>query len=145
MVPNWIDGAARVLIDAGSGTFLRFGEAGARFEDLDLVALSHFHIDHSGDFPALLKSGYFSDRQRPLAVSGPDGRGSFPDLQRWLDALVGPGGAYAYLSGYRDGTDGLVRLEPVTASHQAGVTTDILRNDRIAVTAQVHVGLPLRA
>ena len=31
----WVDGTARVLIDAGGGTFLRFAEAGARFEDLD--------------------------------------------------------------------------------------------------------------
>ena len=68
----WLDGRARVLVDAGGGAFLRFGEAGARFEDLDIVALSHFHADHSVDVPALMKSGYFSDRQRPLGVAGPD-------------------------------------------------------------------------
>ncbi|MDH3622059.1 MAG: MBL fold metallo-hydrolase, partial [Gammaproteobacteria bacterium] len=42
----WVDGRARVLIDAGGGSFLRFGEAGARFEDLDFVGLSHLHTDH---------------------------------------------------------------------------------------------------
>ncbi len=102
----WLDGQARVLVDAGGGTFLRFGEAGARFEDLDLVAVSHFHTDHSADVPALLKSGYFSDRQRPLGMAGPDGRGNFPGLEGWLGALLGPEGAYAYLGGYLDGSDG---------------------------------------
>lgn len=41
----WIDGESRALIDAGGGTFLRFGEAGARFTDLDFVGLSHFHAE----------------------------------------------------------------------------------------------------
>jgi hypothetical protein len=30
----WADGKSRVLIDAGGGTFLRFGEAGASFAEL---------------------------------------------------------------------------------------------------------------
>lgn len=135
----WLDGAARLLVDAGAGTFLRFGEAGARFEDLDLVALSHFHTDHSADLPALLKSGYFSDRKRPLAVTGPDGRGAFPALERWLEAQLGSEGAWAYLGGYLDGTDGLVRLEPVTVRHESDSPTRVLGNDRMAVTA---LGVP---
>ena len=49
----WIDGASRALIDMGSGSFLRFGQAGASFGELDFVGLSHFHTDHSADFPAL--------------------------------------------------------------------------------------------
>ena len=64
----WIDGRSRVLVDTGGGTFLRFGEAGASFVDLDFVGLSHFHTDHSADFPALLKSGNFSGREEPLFV-----------------------------------------------------------------------------
>ncbi len=135
----WVDGAARVLVDAGGGAFLRFGESGARFEDLELVALSHFHTDHSADLPALLKSGYFSDRQRPLAISGPDDEGNFPGLERWLDALIGPDGAYAYLSGYRDGTEGLVRLDTRSINHEQETATMVLASDRIQVTA---LGVP---
>ena len=55
----WIDGQSRFLIDSGGGTFLRFGEAGARFKDLYHIAISHLHTDHSADLVALLKSGYF--------------------------------------------------------------------------------------
>ena len=67
----WVDGRARVMVDAGGGTFLRFGESGARIEDLDLIALTHFHTDHAADLPAILKGGFFSPRSRPLPVSGP--------------------------------------------------------------------------
>ncbi|MEK6194366.1 MAG: MBL fold metallo-hydrolase, partial [Deltaproteobacteria bacterium] len=56
----WVDGRSRFLVDAGGGVFLRFGEAGARFEDLEHISISHFHTDHSTDLVALLKSGYFS-------------------------------------------------------------------------------------
>ncbi len=59
----WINGRSRFLIDSGGGIFLRFGEAGARFEDLQHIAISHFHTDHSTDLVALLKSAYFSGDQ----------------------------------------------------------------------------------
>lgn len=110
----WVDGASRVLIDAGGGAFLRFGEAGARFEDLDFIGLSHFHTDHSADLPALLKSGFFSKRSRPLPIAGPGGGGPFPGLQDFLRAMLDEErGAYGYLSGYLDGSGGLAKLEPI--------------------------------
>jgi ribonuclease BN (tRNA processing enzyme) len=108
----WIDGKARVLIDAGGGVFLRFAQAGGRIDDLDIVLFTHLHADHSADFPALLKAGYFSPRQRPLPVLGPTGGGDFPGLNDWLKALLSPpNGAYHYLAGYLDGSDGLFRLD----------------------------------
>ena len=117
----WINGRARLMIDAGGGTFLRFGEAGARFEDLSLIAISHFHTDHSADLVALLKSGYFSGRTNSLSISGPAGGGPYPGLVEYLERLLGPGkGAYAYLAGYLDGSAGLVKLESrvVDPKHQ---------------------------
>lgn len=109
----WIDGKSRVLIDAGGGSFLRFGEAGARFADLDFVGLSHLHTDHSADFPALLKSGNFSDRERPLPVAGPEGDGVFPGLNTFLVAMLDrESGAYGYLGGFLDGAAGTPVLTP---------------------------------
>jgi ribonuclease BN (tRNA processing enzyme) len=110
----WVDGRARILVDVGGGAFLRFGEAGARFEDLDSIAISHFHTDHSADLVTLLKTGYFSNRKRALEISGPDARGPFPGLSQFLSKLIGDDGAYAYLSGYLDGSGGLVQLETMT-------------------------------
>lgn len=107
----WIGGESRALIDAGGGAFLRFGEAGARFEDLDFIGLSHFHTDHSADLPALLKSGYFSDRTRPLPIAGPGPGGPFPGLQAFLSSLLdAEDGAYGYLAGYLDGSGRLAAL-----------------------------------
>jgi ribonuclease BN (tRNA processing enzyme) len=116
----WIDGKARILIDAGGGTFLRFGEAKASFNDLDFVGLSHFHTDHSADFVALLKSGNFSGRERSLRVAGPDGAGPFPGLLVYLDSLLnGNDGAYGYLQGYLDGSRGLAKLDAVEVGADA--------------------------
>lgn len=93
----WVDGEARVLIDAGSGLFERYARSGARFEDLDVVALSHLHVDHSAGLMGLLKTGYFSRRERPLTIVGPAGSASFPSTPEFVHALVGDGGIYGYL------------------------------------------------
>jgi ribonuclease BN (tRNA processing enzyme) len=137
----WVGGASRALIDAGGGAFVRFGEAGARFEALDFIGLSHFHTDHSVDFPALLKSGYFSDRVRPLTVAGPGAGGPFPGLQTYLASLLNPDkGAYGYLSGYLNGSGGLVRLNivEVPSGAEQPVTLDQVSEPEFEVDA-MHV------
>ena len=137
----WIDGESRVLIDAGGGTFLRFGEAGASFAELEFVGLSHLHTDHSADFPALLKSGIFSDRDRPLPVAGPDGDGAFPGLKDYLQAMLGRnGGAYGYLSSFLDGTSGTPMLTPREVS--AGEPVVVYTSEELSVDAlQVPHGI----
>lgn len=135
----WIDGKSRVLIDAGGGTFLRFGEAGASFAELDFIGISHFHADHSADLPALLKSGYFSGRERVLGIAGPTGEEPFPGIRGFLNGLLSDdAGAYRYLSGYFDGSDGLARLSigeihagfegtlPKTGSERAAFAVDAM-------------------
>src|SRR5271156_950017 len=80
----WVDGEARLLVDAGGGVFLRFGEAKARFESLDAIAITHLHLDHVSDLPALLMSGFFGDRTRPLPIIGPSGGGAFPGMKEFM-------------------------------------------------------------
>lgn len=127
----WIDGKSRVLIDAGGGSFLRFGEAAARFAHLDFVGLSHFHTDHSADFPALLKSGNFSGRERELVVAGPSASARFPGLSSFLTAMLdSETGAYAYLDGYLDGTARLAQLVPIEVDVGAAAVTVFKHADR---------------
>lgn len=133
----WVDGVSRVLIDAGGGSFLRFGEAGANFVGLDFVGLSHFHTDHSADFPALLKSGSFSGRKRALHVAGPAAGGPFPGLEAWLTSLLdSDAGAYGYLSGFLDGTGGRPML--VAKEVASGVPLTVYKDAGIVIEA-MHV------
>jgi len=130
----WIDGRARVMIDTGTGSVLRFAESGARFDDLDFVGLSHFHTDHSADFPALLKSGNFSRRSRPLHIAGPSGNRRFPGLAGFLDGMFDPGdGVYRYLSGYLDGSGGLVLIEPRMVGRDARHPVTVFESESLAL------------
>lgn len=116
----WVDGQSRALIDMGSGSFVRFGEANADFTALDFIGLSHFHTDHAADFVALLKSGNFSGRKRALPLAGPSGNDRFPGLSQFLTANLDKEiGAYRYLGGYLDGSGNLARLIPNEISDDA--------------------------
>ncbi len=93
----WVDGKARVLVDVGGGSFLRFSQSGAKIEDLKVLALTHLHIDHVADLPQFMKAGYFTNRKELLPILGTTSRGNFPDIYTYLERLFGKMGAYAYM------------------------------------------------
>ncbi|MEM9385196.1 MAG: MBL fold metallo-hydrolase [Pseudomonadota bacterium] len=129
----WHEGVARVLVDVGGGVALRFNQAGARFEDLDLIALTHLHIDHSLDLAALLKASYFGVRRRDLPVLGPTGSRFTADLQSFVRRLLASDGAWPYLDDYLDPQRGDYAITPLTLDaesdahwmHRFGRTRDI--------------------
>lgn len=94
----WIDGKSKLLVDCGGGTFLRFTQSGAKFEDLDAILLTHNHIDHTADLSAFMKAGFFTQRSKPLAVYGAEGNKIFPATDVFIKRLLGENGAYAYMS-----------------------------------------------
>jgi ribonuclease BN (tRNA processing enzyme) len=94
----WENGQARVLVDAGGGSALRFGESGAQMSQLDVLLFTHFHVDHSGDFPTLIFSSWFGDRKRPLPIYGPPGNDFMPSTTEFVSDLFGDHGVYRYLS-----------------------------------------------
>ena len=85
----WDNGQPRVLIDAGGGSALRFGESGAQMSQLDVILFTHFHVDHSGDFPTLIKSSWFEDRKRPLPIYGPPGNDFMPSTTEFVSDFFG--------------------------------------------------------
>ncbi len=92
-----VDGTPRILVDAGPGAFLRIGELQLNLEKVDIVLLTHLHIDHSGDLAAFFNArALTSDGPITYRIFGPDGAGLFPKTSRFVDLLVGNGGAFAY-------------------------------------------------
>ncbi len=110
----WLDGKARVVIDAGAGSVQNFEASGARYEDLSLFLFTHFHIDHSSDFPAYVKGGFFTERKDELMLIGPDGNDYLPSADDFLSRLFArKTGLYPYLNSFIDGS-GAYRIVPKT-------------------------------
>jgi ribonuclease BN (tRNA processing enzyme) len=92
-----VGGTPRILVDAGPGAFLRIGELELDLDKVDTVLLTHLHIDHSGDLAAFFNArGLTSDGPITYRIFGPDGAGLFPKTSRFVNLLVGEGGAFAY-------------------------------------------------
>ncbi len=146
------DGKPSVLIDSGGGSALRFAESGAKVSDLDLVLFSHFHIDHSADFAALVKSSYFQDRKRLLPVLGPSGNAGFPSTTQFLQSqFAKPDGNYRYLADYLpvDGKAGsrAYALMPTNIETDESSPKLVFNEDRLKVSAlhQHHGNVPALA
>jgi len=117
----WIDGVARVIIDAGGGTFTRFHATGAAVDDLDLLALSHFHPDHASEVPALLWL-----RPTDMMVSGPSGSEEYPSVNEYVSGLFGPAGVFRAVTGGKG-------LQTVTVDVTSPVPTEVFANESIRV------------
>ncbi len=99
----WLDDKARVIIDAGPGSSLRFKQTQAKFEDIKVFLFSHFHVDHSADLIAYIKGGFFSDRQTDLNIYGPSGTKFVLSATQFVDHLISSNeGAYPYLAPFID-------------------------------------------
>ena len=143
----WQDGRARILVDMGPGSMLRYEQSGARIEDLDVILLTHLHVDHSADLPALIKGSFFTDRARDLPIYGPTGNALMPDMVGFVQTLfAAPGGAYHYLGGYLTG-DEAFRLLPHNVSAEGRAVQQVAKGAgyRIAAVPVHHGPIPALA
>ena len=72
---HWVErGDVRLLMDCGAGTIHRLALFGLAWERVSHVVLTHFHMDHVGELPALLFAlRHATQREAPLVVLGPAG------------------------------------------------------------------------
>ncbi len=118
----WIDGVSRILVDAGSGTKVPFDKSGASFNDIDLVALSHFHPDHSAELPALL----WTPPRGSINISGPSGSAQVPTLDSFLESLFGEQGAFSV-------TYGRLEINPITIDVSGAEVSEVWRDEDFLV------------
>jgi ribonuclease BN (tRNA processing enzyme) len=130
----WQNGKALVLVDAGGGSAVRFGESGAEMSQLEVVLLTHLHADHTSDLPALVLSSRLDGRSRRLPVFGPPAGGTFPSTTEFVNGLFATArGVWRYLGGIVEGGHPF-QLQP--ADVDAGDSpVEVLRTAAMAIAA----------
>lgn len=137
-----VDGVPRVLVDAGPGSAVRFGDAGLDAGALDAVLLTHLHVDHAGDLPGVVKARDLAhDGPLSFFVAGPGGRGEYPATSALLDALFGARGAYAYLRSFRNALAFDAHDLPIARDEKVYVVRDA-QGVRITAVATDHGDAP---
>lgn len=132
----WIDNQARLLVNAGPGTALRFEESGARLADLDAVLMNQMGATHSLDLVALIAGARGDDRREDLTVFGPEGRGDWPSVEAWFARLIGPGGVFPNLAGALDASSNAgFTVRPRTVSLIGAQRWSAFGNDRLELSA----------
>lgn len=114
---------------------------------LDVILFSHFHVDHSADFPALIKSSWFEDRRRPLPIYGPVGNDFMPSTTEFVSDSFGDKGTYRYLSELLvAGEQGSYKMQPHNVSG-GSTPVAVFRSRDLAVSAVrvVHGAVPALA
>ncbi|WP_436343847.1 MBL fold metallo-hydrolase [Natronorubrum sp. FCH18a] len=148
-----VDGDPALLVDAGGGTAARLSDARIDLTAVDAVFLGHLHVDHTADFPAVVKAAYQQGRgDRPLAVYGPAGTPEHPGTETWLSRLFDEEtGAYGYLSDFVERyADGELDLPVTEVDAIPGENDDAVRiyeRDGLTVDAipVVHGEIPTLA
>jgi ribonuclease BN (tRNA processing enzyme) len=134
-----VDGTPRILLDAGPGAFVRIGELNIDLQQVDIVLLTHLHIDHSGDLAAFFNArALTSDGPIKYRVFGPDAAGLFPKTSRFVDLIVGSNGLFAYQKTF--GARETFEVRDLPISLNSGVTKIVDENGLIVDEIATHHG-----
>jgi len=142
----WVGNQAKILVDAGGGAYVRFGQAQAKFSDLSMILVSHLHPDHSSDLPGVLWSGRMT-RDDMLPIVGPSGNEAAPAFNDFLTRLFDPkNGSWEVLSSVVAPGPG-VKLDPRVVDVTKAEPTTVYDRDGIKVIAMgiPHGNLPTLA
>ena len=113
---------------------LRFAEAGGRFDDLALIAISHLHPDHVSDLPALLWGDFV--RKTSLSIAGPSGNADAPAFGTFLQQLFDQQtGAFRMLGSTLGGVGRVAPLDVIVVDATGAKPSTVLKRDGLIVTA----------
>lgn len=129
----WLDKKAAILVDAGSGSSFNFERSGAKIDDLKAMLFTHYHVDHSADFPAYVKGSFFTSRDEDLLIYGPDGNDVMPSTTQFVNEVLGENGVYKYLLGanyYLSGDWQLIQTPAAGFPSEFVEAGDIVRSAR---------------
>jgi ribonuclease BN (tRNA processing enzyme) len=142
----WAGNQGKILVDAGGGAYVRYGQAQAKFSDLSMILVSHLHPDHSSDLPGVLWSGRMT-RDDMLPIVGPSGNEAAPAFNDFLTRLFDPrNGSWEVLSSVVAPGPG-VKLDPRVVDVTKAEPTTVYDRDGMKVTAMgiPHGNLPTLA
>ncbi|MFW6384867.1 MAG: MBL fold metallo-hydrolase [Halodesulfurarchaeum sp.] len=66
------DGERRLLVDVGSGVIHRLADTDVGYEGVDMVLLTHHHLDHVSDLMVLIKARWLAGEES-MTIVGPSG------------------------------------------------------------------------
>jgi ribonuclease BN (tRNA processing enzyme) len=102
-----LDGQPRIIVDTGPGSFARLGEARVPLDMLDIVLLTHLHVDHAAELPGIVKARAVSaGHPIQFSIYGPHGHvghapeATFPSTSHFVELLFGADGAFPYLKDF---------------------------------------------
>lgn len=67
------EGEKKILMDCGLGVPLRLVEKGIDIEDIDIICLTHGHLDHIQDLPSLTKTSWLRTEEAEYEILLPPG------------------------------------------------------------------------
>jgi ribonuclease BN (tRNA processing enzyme) len=73
-----------ILFDAGPGVLRQLAQIGLAADDIDVIFLSHYHLDHTGELPLILFAKRHSQKlpKKSLTVYGP------PSIETFYNGLL---------------------------------------------------------
>lgn len=143
----WLNGKARVLVNAGSDSATSFTASGAHVADLDVILFTQLDVANTGDFPWLIQLSLPEKRARPLPIYGPDRGKLMPSTVTFVRTLFdSKRGVYRYLGALLDPLGKRTyKLQPQDITQKRRLDSAVYSNGRLLITASPLTREPLPA
>ncbi len=79
-----------ILVDCGAGTLLQLEKAGLSYKEIDIICITHFHVDHIADLNPFIQALKWTpefERKKDLLIIGPPGLKEF--YSKYIQPLSG--------------------------------------------------------